>query len=131
MTPMDGQTPRLSSMGLTLDIPTPAQAGMVLQHLSQAPSEDVVVIPDWPAQAWYHPALQAAADTVLLAGVTWHRARHTENHPYLEPSGWTARLLVFHSRPPESSAIKGMRHESPDLDAPPTAAAPPTSLPTN
>jgi hypothetical protein len=114
-------------MGLTVVTPTPAQAGLVLRHLAQGPSEAVVVIPDWPAQSWYHPELQAAAATVLLAGFTCH----TESHPYFEPSGLTGILLVFHSQPPKSSTIMGIWQASPYFDAPQTAAAPPTSSPTN
>jgi hypothetical protein len=67
--------------------PTPAQAGLVLRHLAQGPPEAVVVIPDWPAQAWYHSALPAAAATVLLADFTWNQARHTENHSYSSRPG--------------------------------------------
>jgi hypothetical protein len=49
---MDVQTPWPSSMGLKLFTPTPAQAGLVLRHLAHAPSGALVVIPDWPVQAW-------------------------------------------------------------------------------
>jgi hypothetical protein len=69
-------------------IPTPAQAGLVLRHLRQAPSDAAVVVPDWPAQPWHQPSMRAAATTISLAGPVWRRARHTEKVPYYEESPW-------------------------------------------
>jgi hypothetical protein len=97
---MDGRTPWPAVMGLTLVTPTPAQAGLVLRHLCQTPSDAAVVVPDWPAQAWHQPSLRAASATCPLAGPVWHRALHTEHEPYFEESAWAGRLLVFNRRPP-------------------------------
>jgi hypothetical protein len=98
--PMDGRTPWPAAMGVTLVTPTPAQAGLVLRHLCHAPSDAAVVIPDWPAQPWHQPSLQAASATFPLVGPVWQRARHTEQEPYFEESTWSGRLLVFNRRPP-------------------------------
>jgi ribonuclease HI len=99
----DGQTPWPSSMGLTLVTPTPAQAGLVLRHLLQAPSDAAAIIPYWPAQPWHQPSLHAASTTIQVVGPFWHRARHTERNPCYEQSEWSGRLLVFHRRPPPNS----------------------------
>jgi hypothetical protein len=98
--PMDGRTPWPVAMGVTLVTPTPAQAGLVLRHLCHVPSDAAVVIPDWPAQPWYQPALRAASATFSLAGPVWQRAPHTEQEPYFEKSTWSGRLPVFNRRPP-------------------------------
>jgi hypothetical protein len=98
--PLDGQTPWPTELGLTLVTPTPAQAGLVLRHPRQAPSDAAVVVPDWSAQPWHQPSMRAAATTISLAGPVWRRARHTEKVPYCEDSPWTGRLLVFNRRPP-------------------------------
>jgi hypothetical protein len=105
--PLDGQTPWPTEMGLTFVTPTPAQAGLVLRHLRQAPSDTAVVVPDWPAQPWHQLSMRAAATTISLAGPVWRRARRTEKAPYCEDSPWAGRLLVFNRRPP--ATISGRR----------------------
>jgi hypothetical protein len=98
---LTGEVAMSADLGYVLATPTPAQVGLLINHLLRAPSDAVVVVPDWPAQPWYHPALQGATATYPVRGPTWQRARHNEDRPYIEISAWTGRILVFNRRTPD------------------------------
>jgi hypothetical protein len=118
---LDGQKPWRQDMGVTIVTPPVSQVAIALMHLIRAPSDAVIINPDWPAQPWFGPAVHAAYLTRKLSGPTWHRARHTGREPYTEKFDWTGRLFFFHSRPPETSLLKDTTPGSHDLDDPPAA----------
>jgi hypothetical protein len=50
---LDGHTPWPKHLGLTLVTPNPSHIGLVIRHLTRAPSDAIVIVPDWPAQPWF------------------------------------------------------------------------------
>jgi hypothetical protein len=120
---IDDRTSWPPHMGLTLVTPTPAQAGLVLRNLIQAPSHAAVVVPDCPAQPRYNPALRVATTNLSLPSPTWRRARHTEKILYYEDYSWVGRLLIFHKLPPDPSTGKPITPDSPASAAPPMGEA--------
>jgi hypothetical protein len=76
--PMNGTSPWPPDMGFTVVTPSPGQIAIVLWHLTHAPSNAAVFVPDWPAQPWYNPArhrrFKSAAHRPDLAADTSNRA---------------------------------------------------------